>query len=84
LKKLERKILKLMKECKSILSLRPQKIKIDFVERAEKAMISLEEGNLARIEQGPIANENDKVSNEKRHKICTTCVYAKVTIVNNT
>ncbi len=50
------------------------KIKGDFVDRTEKNTVLLEEGNLARIEQGNHAGP----SREKKPKVCSTCVYAKV------
>lgn len=55
---------------------RNKKIKVDFVERKEKAMISLEEGNLSRADQ-PLNPINISLNNRK-YKICASCVYAKV------
>lgn len=52
-----------------------EKIKSDFVERKETAMISLEEGNLARTEQAELPNDPIE---DKKPKICSTCIYAKV------
>jgi hypothetical protein len=52
-----------------------EKIKSDFVERREIAMISLEEGNLARTEQTELHNDPME---DKKPKICSTCVSAKV------
>jgi len=52
-----------------------EKVKSDFVERREVAMISLEEGSLARIEQTELHNGPME---DKKPKICSTCVTAKV------
>jgi hypothetical protein len=52
-----------------------EKIKSDFIERKETAMISLEEGNLART--GHTEFPNDPIE-DKKPKICSTCIYAKV------
>jgi len=52
-----------------------EKVKSDFVERREFAMISLEEGSLARVEQTELHNGSME---DKKPKICSTCVTAKV------
>lgn len=52
-----------------------EKIKNDFIQRKETAMISLEEGNLARLGKVEIPNEPTE---SKKPKICSTCLYAKV------
>jgi hypothetical protein len=52
------------------------KIKNDFVKRTEKAIVLLEEGNLARVEQEDVIFNGPL--RRKRPKICSTCVYAKV------
>ena len=54
------------------------KIKSDFVERSEKNVVLLEEGNLARVEQGNVLFTGP--SRDKKPKVCSTCVYAKVFI----
>lgn len=51
------------------------KIKTDFVDRKETAMISLEEGNLIRTEKYEATSESIE---DKKPKICSTCIYAKV------
>jgi len=51
------------------------KIKDDFVKRKETEMMSLEEGNLTRTGQNEFSNDPIE---DKRPKICSTCIYAKV------
>jgi len=53
-----------------------RKIKDDFVERNEKNIVLLEEGNLARVEQGSMSFTSPP--KERKAKVCSTCVYAKV------
>lgn len=74
-------ILRWMIKCICEYQSRPQKIKADFVERSEKVMISLEEGNLVRVDQNAFPPKEFTI--ERRHKICSRCVYAKVILLHN-
>lgn len=58
-----------------------KKIKSDFVERTEKAVVLLDEGNLARVEQEELPFNGPLKT--KKPKICSTCVYAKVILNYN-